>query len=262
MVPLKIHRVLAGGDTVGDASNRGCRLDSSDISTIVGDLRNNAAIFGTNVEFSWDGSIDDLIDSDISIDPAMRTVAVSDWMDPTRMIWGSSPWDTGSINIYFVGNVQPEAFGNPPYNYVLTAATFWPGPFTINSTDFSDGVPQQIFVNDGGGDLLSGTVPDATAANLASFHMLCHEMDHYLGRFYDETIPYTGSIYDGSVAGSDDKVHDYSMYPLRPNNLLRWGGLGPGNPYPLVVPGDVNVSNDSEIKRTLNRVTTATWNVP
>lgn len=259
-VILKVHRVLAPGDTVGDSSNRGCRLTLSDIQTLVKDLQNNGAIFGGTVNFVWDQSIDELTDTEI---PTLgtRTVALSDWFDPSRLIWLGSPWDTTRMNIYFVGNVQLDAAGVYP-NYHSIAVSLCPGLFTNHSTNFTYGLPQSITVNDGGGEQVSGCLSGVTPDEVVTYHVMCHEMTHYLARCFDETIVDTGSIYYGPPPSHDDPGHDYSMYPAYPNNILRWGGCTAGFPYPLVVPGDSSASADSEQKRTWDRLKNNTWNSP
>jgi hypothetical protein len=149
-IPLKVWRVFAPYDCPGgiwacipgDPANKGCRLTDEDITAFITDLQSKAYIFWDApwppLEFTWDGNIASVIDAwhpGINA-PDPRTVALEHWGDPARPIWVSETWDASKINIYFVGNIQPDV----SMDFVIGGSTLPPQP----GVNFIE-LPPQIF---------------------------------------------------------------------------------------------------------------------
>lgn len=227
-IPLNVWVVVGVGESVGNTSNRGCRLTANQIRDRIHHLQNHTYIFGSNIIFQW--SPENVLQIE---DPALlpfqpRTRDPVEW----HAAVAASNWDSKHLNIYFVGNVQETG---------ADALAYTIDPASAQQLEPSNGV---IILNDGGFTMASGFDPDYTPAQMTSFNVIEHEMVHFLIRRFNEP-PYDGGehVPDGA------------------NNILVAGGAGPGDPYPLVVPGRWN-QGSTEQKEIWDRVFPGLWNNP
>lgn len=229
-------------EQVGFRDNRGCRLNDTEIRDRIAGLQANSSMFGPNCVFNWSGNYTVIYDQEI---PASRIQSVTAfWLNPNFLLWQNGYWNPDAVNVYFAGNVQ--AGGNPTGAWAYTLDPGVPGTFVD--------LPAWIVLNDGGfvePNGFSQPPLDGDPAVVNGYHILEHEMAHYLGRFNNRSFSATGSQYDGGE-------HDIAT-PAPRNNVLRDGGA-PG-PFPLNVPGSVS-QTPSELQEIWDRVLSGQWNLP
>jgi hypothetical protein len=189
-IPLKAWVILGPGESIGGASNKGCRLTTNEIQDRIAHLKNHTYIYGSNIIFQWTP-----ITPPVAEDPALLPFVSRnrDWMAVHQAVIANY-WEPDHLNIYFAGNVQvgganQNAFTTDP----ALAANLTP--------DFP-----YIVCND-------GSVFFVSPSQMTSYNVIEHEMDHYLLR-RDGVPPYnTGEhVPDGT------------------NNILQDGGAGPAYP--------------------------------
>lgn len=236
IIPIQVWVVLGPGESIGDQSNRGCRLSTQEITDRIRSLQNNAGIFGQNVTFQWQPATPSQAE-----DPALLP-----FMPRSRpwLMWHqqvvANYWQPGRLNIYFVGNVQ--------LNGQNVIALTW-DPAAAQSQ-----FPERAWVlmNDCGwppGNENQGFSPNFDPAQVTSYFSLEHEIAHYLGRFNNRSFgqPPNQRNYDSS-----EHVPDGS------NNILE---LFVPPPHPLVVPGRWNQAQ-TEQQEIWDRIWAGTWNNP
>jgi len=238
---LRVWVVLHPSDPfVGNADNIGSRLTREEITDIVDSLRDNADLYGINVTFIWNGGITMIRDQQLPL--VGRTQSVAFWDSPDFLIYQSGFFEPNAVNIYFVGNVQP----NPTDPDAVIALTGDP--------KFADprDIPPSILMNDGGFESFLGFNPDFTPQLVQSYFVLEHEMAHFLARFCapnNDTFGMAPNI----------RVYDEGEHaPPGSNNLLRPGGP---RAFPLVIPGtprDVN----TELGQIWDRIRRGRWLQP
>lgn len=108
-----------------------------------------------------------------------------------------------------------------------------------------------IFVNDGGFDLEYGFWPGFDPPAVVGWNVTEHETEHYLARFRDRTfyVPPPPRTYDRG-----EHAPEMSWNLLRPY-------VGPGQPFPLAVPGRWDQPN-CEKYQIYFRIVTGQWNDP
>ena len=240
VVDLTVWIVLAPNDILGDLSNRGCRMTGAEVTAFINALRANSGIYGGNTVFNWTGV--PVVVHDQLIPSGNRTQDEAWWTNPSYLMWQNEYFDPNTVNIYFVGNVQPGGAANPREGYAATADPGTPGAFQH--------FPAFIYLNDGGYETPFGFLPTDTPALVVSYHVLEHELTHYFGRFRNRQFPETGSIYD---AGE----HDIAT-PAPRNNILRANAPVPD---PLVIPGSATTGS-SEKREIWDRISAGLWNNP
>lgn len=229
-IPLKVWVVLGPQESIGGSGNKGSRLSESEIQAFVDQLNSNAdALFGPNVTFVWDPS-NPTIARDNSLLPFQaRERTFNEFID--NVIFDQDAWEVDHLNIYFVGNVQ-----------LVPNATNLAGtedPYDANQDDVSP----FILVNDGGFN--QGIGFQTQPQQVRDWHILEHEMTHYLARFRNETI--NGHTYDAMEHVGNNA-----------NNILT-----PDVPpsHPLVIPGAYNQAG-TEKKEIFDRIHAGNWNNP
>lgn len=263
-VPLKVWVVRAPSDPdtgPGILSNKGCRLSDDEIRDRIHHLQNNAAtLYGANVEFAWmpetpteihDQSLDDL--------PSIRYRSLNHIYDiividvPNQ--GQNQHWESGSINIYFVGDIQDLGPLTPYPTFPATGKTLDPSDLNRAGAPTILGI---VILNDCGFDSASGfpnravtpgPIPTVLAfdpAAVTTYNIIEHEMTHYLARFYFRCFPPTNPL----------DCYSTTEHSNQANNILK-AGISPVPP--LVLPGNVN-DPSTERGEIWNRVLTQRWN--
>lgn len=228
-IPLKVWVVLGPGESIGNTSNKGCRLSLVQMRNRIEKLQDHTYIFGSNIAFQW------LPNTPTEAqDPALLPFQSR---DRPELNWHqtvvSNYWQADHLNIYFTGNVQS-------YGQDVVAMTLDPSG-AISWT------PERpwIVLNDCGFGQSSGFASGFSPSQVITFIVVEHEMAHYLLRRI-------------GIPPYDSGEH----VPNGQNNILQGGGVGPQEgPYPLVVPGRWNKA-DTEQKEIWDRVYAGLWNNP
>ncbi len=310
---VRVFRVLHTSDSANPLSssstNRGCRLSKSEIGTLMNSAlthlrwlygegyeinvvdKDGATYPVSSIPWTQDGVIVDLRTNHIqSAATGERTVTLS-FFPYDSDLWKSdgSSWNPNAINVYFVGNVQPD-IGLPP-NQRISSGTSAPDDisdqlelltgqlqhlFALVDDPFDTGFGDlatmpYILVNDGGFGDVSGIDPTRNPAQRVQYHEIEHEFTHYLGHFRGPAQISAGGVisYPGRSFGTTGSVYDGNEHATAPvnggviNNILRTGGTGPGSsgPFPLRVPGDANTTG-SERGQINARIKAGRWNFP
>lgn len=232
IVPLKVRAIVGPADEPGQRDNVGCRLTAQEIGEQIRGLQNHRYLFGTNVTFEWDQQVEFLTWADLSpFQPRTQDDAEFE-QDVVEVVWSS-----GFINIYFVGNVQPNT--SIPAGGIAFTRDPLQGQQAFGANPY-------IQINDGGVDRPDGFLPGYTPAHIVGYHVLEHEMAHFLGRF--------GNMTFGTITYNDDE-----HAPNNSNTILRGGGVPPASP--LWLPGDFdNLATESG--QIWTRVLNGTWGSP
>ena len=199
-------------------------------------LQNNAYIFGPNLTFQWTPNTPTEAQDPSLLPFTARTRSTVQ----TQQSVVANFWQSGQINIYFCGNVQP----NPSIPMGALAASVDPQ----QASQWTPPLPR-IFLNDGGFALSSGFDPIFTPELMTSYFAIEHEMAHYLGRFTNRSFgqPPNQRVYDAG-----------EHVPNGQNNILE---LSAPPALPLVVPGRWNQSG-TENKEIWDRISAGNWNNP
>lgn len=210
-IDIAVWRVLATGEQPGLVWNDGCRLTDSDILAYIEQLEHNVFIFGGG-EF-YLVYLDDIVDPGL-LPFQSRTRKTTEFYQ--AVITRPENWLDDAINIYFVGNVQPT---------LSLHTEQW-----AESVDPADTVPNEpwpyILVNDGGWNRPDGFADDP--ARFRAFHILEHEMTHFLARF--GTQQWFGGQYL-PYRTYDENEHDLDMHGTAEFNILKWDPPHPLNIY-------------------------------
>jgi len=234
-IPLKVWVVLGPGESIGNTSNKGCRLSSAQIGQYIEQLQKHSGIYGQNVVFQWQPSTPAQAQDSALLPFQSRTRDLQAWHPNVVQNY----WQSGHLNIYFVGIVQsvPSA---PRAQYAMTL-----DPANAQST-----TPNQpwVLINDGGYETPGGFVH--TPDFMRSLNLLEHEVTHYLARFAGDTFgqPPNQRVYDSTehlVSGSTNNI----LLPTAQTAL------------PLVIPGRWNQTGTEE-KEIWDRVWAGNWNNP
>jgi hypothetical protein len=228
------------GDIPGGQGNWGCRLSDLQIAPIVDSLRHNAAVFGGNTTFTWNGVITTFTNG--YDNPACGARRLT--FQPFFYLWieeqAGGAWTSSVINLYFTGNC---AFN---VNDVIWGATYDPADH-----DPAGSPPRyrSIVINDGGFSAGFGE----RASMSQSVNVLPHEMCHYLARFelLEFPLPNGSRHYD-----SGEHNHDFLLTLLQPDGPDLVTGL-PISPH--FVPGDED-DLSTELGRVFQRIHNGQWN--
>jgi hypothetical protein len=234
IIPLQVWVVLGPGEAIGNRGNRGCRLTTQEIVDRIQSLQTHAAIYGQNVVFQWQPA-----QPVQAQDPALLpfTPRSRDWPNWHQQVVANN-WQSGRLNIYFVGDLQLNGQS-------VVGLTCDPQCAQGQTPD-----RPWIALVDGGFQLSNGFNPTYTPALVTSYLVAEHEMTHYLGRFTNRTFG----------APPNQRTYDNSEHvPNGSNNVLQDGGTPP--PYPLVIPGRWN-QNGTETQEIWDRIWAGTWNNP
>lgn len=233
-VLIKLWAVVGPDESLGNESNKGCRLSENQILARVQSLQRNASIFGTRVQFQ------------------ATTVATIEWNRLLPFLPRTQDdaffeqdilenhFVSGRINVFFVGNVQVDAdpYGRAAWG-VDPRDAFFISPY--------------ILINDGGFDRTSGFASHWSPDEVLSYFVFEHEVAHFLARFINTAF---GPPEARREYGSDEHVPNE---PPTNNNLLRAGIVPPA--HKLVIPGRF-ADEQTEAGLIWKRIRDGTWMSP
>lgn len=224
VVPIRAWIVLAPGESVGNRSNDGCRMTMAEVTAFLESLRSHARMFGGNVRFE---PIEVATIEDFGLFLHGRLEPFSAFSSYVLLPY----WMEDRLNIYFTGAVQ-----TPPPIVLPWATTSDPEVAPL-------GHPF-ILINDGGDTLGSGFKSYRTPSEVNSYHILEHEMAHYLLR-------------RNYAPGYDADEH----VPFDTLNNILWPGirLPPDVPAPDILPLALP---SQEQRQAWCRVFNGVWNLP
>lgn len=238
-VPLTVWVVLGNSESIGDRSNEGCRLTLAEIQAHIDSLKKSAPDIYGPVIFQWQPS-------------QLRTIRDSLLLPtlfgrPERLLTGANGFDQvialnyepDTINIYFAGNIRKVSGVRSP---LATTRD----PFQAIHSGHAMELPF-ILVNDGGKQRESGFDVELSPPELVSYHLIEHEMCHYLARFEGRTFGAREYDLEEHVTPGSDQ-----------NNLLR-AVVPPA--LPLEVPGGHHKAG-TEREEIWYRVAAGNWNNP
>lgn len=224
-IPLKVWVVLYTGESIGGKSNFGCRTPLSEMRLRIKHLQDHSNLYGPNVVFDWLSSKTPTIIVDSGIDTLDR------WRDTTSFFLQqvTNNWEPDHLNIYFVGNVQPNQ-ADPDD---VIAGTSDPKA----TCDLGGGGPpclynqHMIFMNDTGFASGFGFHAILTPDKYTKMNILEHEVTHFFARWNGVGIYTAGEHTTAS------------------NNILR-SGLDPDAPIklPLHIPGSFGTAGTDRYK--------------
>lgn len=257
-IPLKVWRFLAPGESPGSPSNRGCRLTDADVQAFVAQLQSNAVgLYGGRTQFLWDQAITDFVDGQGGV-PRIIPTSGSREINPASAFWTTlsqrdDVWTANVLNVYFVGRLAG-------------VNAFTVDPALADCEEDNNPLRQfspMIVYRDGGDDILDGWDADRLPAIQLAWHVLEHEMTHYLGRFK--------TLNSSTCAGLAGRSFSYVVSMTPPisysvtydtgehvtnmtGHILRTGGAGPGAVYTLFIPGSStpNLGEKGELWQRIN----------
>ncbi len=123
VVKCRVVIALKPGETVGDISNNGCRLNEAEVREYMSFLNQRAAQFGTGVAFDYNDTVEIWDSSATAFSD--RPYSMIEWLD--FQLNGLSPdrdqgYDVQAINIYFGGWVEMPGVGNQPKGFTVDPA--------------------------------------------------------------------------------------------------------------------------------------------
>ncbi|HUU82903.1 MAG TPA: hypothetical protein VM243_05300 [Phycisphaerae bacterium] len=223
-VSVRAWIVVAPGESVGTRDNDGCRMTMAEVSAFLNALRSHARMFGGNVCFD---PIEVATVQDFGLFLHGRLEPFSAFRDNVLLPY----WMADRLNIYFTGAVQSP----PPIGL--------PQAFTEDPSQSPPFGHPYILLNDGGDTLGTGFHQYRTPSELKSYHVLEHEVAHYLLR-------------RSGAPGYDVEEH----VPIGSANIL-WERirLPPEVPTPDILPLLLPSAEQGE---TWCRVWNGVWNLP
>lgn len=94
-IPLKVWIVVGVGESgsVGDRSNKGCRLTQGEVQDRIQHLQNNVSFFGSNINFQWSPGTATVIEDNalLPFQPRSRR-----WLEWHQLVV-SNHWQSGRL---------------------------------------------------------------------------------------------------------------------------------------------------------------------